>query len=215
MDLVPSLKESIFNPLSGPMIETSEVFLDTVFENGILKDIPIIGTIAGLSKATIALRERQLAKNTYAFIKGIREKNIPEEKLKKYKRKLEDPRQAEKELGLVLRLLDHEIYVEKAEILGRAYAAVVGDRIDMDQFREIAEAVNRMFMADFVVLKQLNAGTPLTDGMRVKEAHGLQRLKSLGLAIETEERTWDDVANGDRLVISEFGKLLINFVEGI
>ena len=68
LNLVPSLGKSLVGPLGNTVIDIGEVFLDTVFDEGILKEIPIIGTIASLTKAGISLRERNLAKNTYAFI---------------------------------------------------------------------------------------------------------------------------------------------------
>lgn len=62
MNLITSLRDSIFRPMADPMIDLGEVLLDTVFEDGALKDIPIIGTIAGMAKVSVAVRERQLAK---------------------------------------------------------------------------------------------------------------------------------------------------------
>ena len=48
LNLVPALRESLTDSIGDTMIDISEVFLDTIFEDGILKDIPIIGTFAGL-----------------------------------------------------------------------------------------------------------------------------------------------------------------------
>ena len=214
MNLIPSFRDSIFRPMTDPMMDIGEVLLDTVFMDGILKDIPIIGTIAGITKATVAIRERQLAKNTYAFIKGIREKTIPQEKLDEYRQKLEDPKKADKELGYVLLLLDREIRAEKSVILGRMYAAVFDQSISWEQFQELSEALDRMFMTDFPVLERMRYGTPLMSGVRERELHGVERLRSLGLATGTD-RTWDDTAKGDQLVISDLGKLMMEFVGGV
>ncbi len=219
MNLITSLRDSIFRPktamaaIADPMMDIGEVLLDTVFEDGILKDIPIIGTIAGVAKVSVAVRERQLAKNTYAFIKGIRERTISQEKLEEYRHKLDDPKIANRELGYVLLLLDHEIHAEKSVILGRMYAAVVDQSISWEQFQELSEALDRMFMADFPVLERMRYGTPLMAGIRERELHGVERLRSLGLATGTD-RTWDDNAKGDRFVISDLGKLMMEFVGG-
>lgn len=213
MNLIPSFRDSLFKPMADPMIDIGEVFLDTVLEDGILKEIPIIGTIAGVVKASVAIRERQLAKNTYAFIKGLREYTIPQEKLDKYQRKLEDPKIANRELGYVLLLLDRVIHAEKSEILGRMYAAVVDQSIGWEQFQELSEVLDRMFIADFPVLERMSYGVPLMTGVRESELHGVERLHSLGLVAGTD-RTWDDTAKGDRFVISDLGKLMMEFVEG-
>ena len=213
MNLIPSFRDSIFKPMADPMMDIGEVFLDTVFEDGILKNIPIIGTIAGIAKASVAVRDRQLAKNTYAFIKGLREYTVSQEKLEEYRHKLEDPKIANRELGYVLLLLDREIHAEKSVFFGRMYAAVVDQSISWEQFQELSEALDRMFMADFPVLERMRYGAPLMAGVRERELHGVDRLRSLGLAAGTD-RTWDDTAKGDRFVISDLGKLMMEFVGG-
>ena len=213
MNLISSFRDSIFKPMADPMMNIGEVLLDTVFEDGVLKEIPIIGTIIGIAKASVAIHERQLAKNAYAFIKGLQEGSVPPERLDEYKQKLEDPKIAERELGYVLLLLDREIYAEKSVILGRMYAAVVDQRITWEQFQELSEALDRMFMVDFQVLKRMRFDAPFSAGVRERELHGAERLRSIGLAIGTD-RTWDDTAKGDRVVISNLGRLMMEFAGG-
>ena len=220
MDLIPSFKKSLFSNTADPMIDLGEIFLDTVFEEGILKEIPVIKSIAALVKTGTALRERQMAKNTYAFIRGLRERNTPQEKIDVYKKKLGDPKVAERELGFVLLMLEREIHAEKAQISGRAYAAVIDDEITWDQYQEIVEALDRMFMNDFAVLARIGYGMPLIAGVREEEIQRLQRLQGLGLAaeqniVENRGKTWNDLKNGDPVTITNFGRLLLRFTEDI
>lgn len=211
MNLITSFRDSIFKPMEDPMMDVGEVLLDTVFEEGIIKNIPIIGVIAGIAKVTVAIHERQLAKNTYAFIKGIREKTIPQEKLDEYRHKLEDPKKANKELGYVLLLLDREVHAEKSIALGRMYAAFIDQSISWEQFQELSEALDRMFLTDFSVLKRMKYDSLLTVGVRERELHGLERLHSIGLVIGMD-RTWDDTEKGERFEISNLGKQMTNFI---
>ena len=113
----------------------------------------------------------------------------------------------------MLLLLDREIYAEKSVILGCMYAAVVDQRITWEQFQELSEALDRMFMADFQVLKRMRFDASFSAGVRERELHGVERLRSLGLAIGTD-RTWDDTAKGDRFVISKLGRLMMEFAGG-
>ena len=84
----------------------------------------------------------------------------------------------------------------------------------MTYFPSTPTIVDRMFMTDFPVLERMRYGTPLMSGVRERELHGVERLRSLGLATGTD-RTWDDTAKGDRLVISDLGKLMMEFVGGV
>lgn len=71
-NLIPSLKASLFNPISTSMsdslIDIAELGLDSVLQDGVLKDVPIFGTIASLCKTGVNLRERNLIRQTAVFI---------------------------------------------------------------------------------------------------------------------------------------------------
>ena len=84
-DLIPSLRNTIVHPMTDPMEDIGEIMIDSIFEDGLLKDIPIIRTIASFAKVGVSLRERNLAKNTYAFICGLRKRQIPQDKLENYR----------------------------------------------------------------------------------------------------------------------------------
>lgn len=219
MDLIPSFKKSLFSNTVDPIMDLGEIFLDTVFEDGILKEIPVIKSIIALVKTGTALRERQMAKNTYAFIKGLRERTISQEKIDAHRKRLEDPKCASRELGFVLLMLEREIHAEKARISGRSYAAVVDGEITWDQYQELVEALDRMFMKDFTILERIGHGMLLPIGTREDEMYGLQRLQGLGFAaeqnkVEQRGKTWGDLENGDPVVITSFGRLLLRFTKG-
>src|SRR5690554_6287856 len=81
--------------LQSVTIDLAESFSDTLLNDGLLKDIPIIGTIVGLTKTAISLNDRLLIKKLIYFISELndidqtrREKLISEidnQKLKKSK----------------------------------------------------------------------------------------------------------------------------------
>lgn len=214
MNLVPALQESLIEPLGDTAIDIAEVFLDTVFEDGILKDIPIIGTLAAFTKVGISLRERNLAKNTYAFILGFRKRAISTEQINKYRERMKDPKAAEKELGYALTLLDRETQYQKAVFLGRAYRAFVDEAISWDKFVELSEVISRMFMIDFKHLLRVAKGRPLNFGLREDELYGMQRLEGLGLISEIKPHV-----SGTTLVMdggyktTSLGRCLIGLTE--
>lgn len=215
VDLVLSLRESILMPMTDPIMDVGEVLIDSVFEEGILKNIPIIGTIAGITKAGVSLRERNLAKNAYAFIMGLRKNLLDEKEKEKYRNRMEDPKIAEKELGYVLVLLDKEAQVNKAELYGKAYGLFINENILWDKFVELTEAISRMFMIDFRRLERLTIGLPLRAGVKEEELYGFHRLKGLGLI---EGGNVKPEISGLTIVnqynLTSFGKMLKELMEG-
>jgi hypothetical protein len=70
-----SLKDTLADSdLQNVTSDLAETFTDTLLNDGILKDIPILGTIIGLAKASISLNERLLIKKLIYFLSEL--KNI-------------------------------------------------------------------------------------------------------------------------------------------
>lgn len=214
INLVPTLWESLVEPIGDTTKDIAEVLLDTVFEDGILKDIPIIGTIASLTKVGISLRERNLAKNTYAFIHGFRKRTISTDRINKYKERMKDPKSAERELGYVLTLLDKETQYQKGILLGRAYSTFVDAEITWEKFIEISEVISRMFMIDFTHLIRIMEGAPINFGVREDEMHGIQRLEGLGLISEIKPYVSDKaIVIGEGYKATSLGRFLVSLQE--
>ena len=93
---IMNLKKSIFDTdLSDITGDILEEHIDSVLEDGILKQIPIMKIIFSIGKTTKNIQERNLMKQTISFIVAFNEKKISQEKIDDYNRKLtEDPKLA-------------------------------------------------------------------------------------------------------------------------
>lgn len=187
MQLVPELKDSLFNDdVKDLSTDISELAIDTMMSEGVLKEIPIIKSIIALSKTGMAIRERNLLKQTIFFIQGLNEGNISQEKRKKYLDRLSNVDIAEKELGRVLYLLDGQIENMQSKILGRMYLAYVKEKINWIKFCELAEANRRMFVSDYDVLLRLSKNRVGERILGSKDKYMVGRLIGLGLLVEKE-----------------------------
>lgn len=72
--LEQTLKDS---DLQSVTIDLAETFSDTLLNDGLLKDIPIIGTIVGLTKTAISLNDRLLIKKLIYFISELNDIDQP------------------------------------------------------------------------------------------------------------------------------------------
>lgn len=59
--------------LQNVTIDLAETFVDSVLEDGILKDFPVINIITGVTKAVLGIRERLLIKKLIYFLIGIKD----------------------------------------------------------------------------------------------------------------------------------------------
>lgn len=194
LNLISSFKNTLFNKgyqkFGDSLIGIAEVGLDSILEDGVLKDIPILSTIASLCRAGVNIKERNLIKQTASFITSFNNGTISDEELSIYRVKLEsDPRRAEKELGRVLLLLDKTIEEKQSEILGVFYRSYVKGIIKWEMFSELSEVNSRMFISDYSMLdaicrKPIKQSEDITDRVMYR----IQRLESLGLVIENRAR---------------------------
>lgn len=148
--IIPAFEETLFDPiLSNACLDIGELGIDTLLDESIFKSIPVAGLLIGVGKTAQNIHDRNLLKQTLAFINTFNEKTISSEKKEKYRKKLqENPNFAEKELGRVIIILNANVDLGKSRILAKFYRAYVVERIDWDTFCELSDVISRMFFSD-------------------------------------------------------------------
>ena len=145
-DLVPSLRDSVLDPSVDFIEEICEIGIDSILDNTILREIPIVKAVAAICGVGANIHERNLLKQTIAFMHGFRTGTLDSEKIETYRRELKNnPKKQERELSRILVVLSHEIYEVKSKHLGIAFNAVVMDSMIKTPkvFTEASSASNR------------------------------------------------------------------------
>ena len=185
-DLISDFENSALDSTIDLSMDVLEISIDELCENDIIRNIPFIKTIVTFYKVGTAIYERHLMKNTLQFIKRFNAKTINPKKLEKYRKRLNDnPNFAEDELGRVLFLLNKTIDSVKTEILANLFRNYVEETISWEQFCELSDITDRIFVADIAILSSAykNNGVNLYDFAN----YHLDRLNSLGV-LENEQR---------------------------
>lgn len=201
--IIPSMRDTIFSNCKEVIAESGEIVLDSVLEDGVLKSIPIVGTITAICKTGINLRERHFIKETFAFVDAFNNGTITSEKLQAYRQLLEeDPQRAEQELEHIVLLLTSHLNTAQSKRLGAFYRHYVKGSINWSKFIELSEANSRLFEADFDLLKRINEET------QVKNPYQAERLLALGLVkrVATTFTEGTLIVHDDLFSLSPFGK---------
>ncbi len=178
--LISTLKDSVFSPVYHLAAEYIEIGIDEVLENNVLQEIPVMNTISTAYKIGLNIRERNLAKQTLAFLRSFNNGSISQEQLDAHREELEsNPDKLEQELSRIIIILDEHIETMQSQILGTFYLSYVKSAISWDKFRELSEANRKMFFCDYKILREaaLNDGLMTTDC----KLYQVDRLISLGL----------------------------------
>ena len=148
--------------------DLAEVGLDHVLAEGLLRDIPVLGTLVALFRTGSTIRDRIFTAKVIRFLVGLAQIPIDERErfLKEHAQKADKNRLGE---TLVL-LLDRLDDMQKPEALSRLFAGYILGQYDLETFRRLATALDRI---------PLSALSPLRSFYEV-QALGLQSPSLLG-----------------------------------
>lgn len=213
--IVPAFEVSLLDPVFSATLDIGEVGIDSLLDDGIFKDIPIVNLVMGIGKTAQNIHERNLLQQTLNFIKSFNEKSIDEKKLKKYKEKInKNKKVAEKELGRVLIILNSNVETKKSELLGKIFRSYVDERIDWNKFCDLSEAISRLFISDINLIYDVWQHK-INDSNHCMN-YQIDRLVSIGfIGTTTKSMTIgsNNTSNTERyLNITEFGRLFSEII---
>jgi hypothetical protein len=143
LSLIQSIKDSELVPVTTDL---AEVGLDMLLNEGVLKDIPVIGSFIGLCKAGVSIRDRLLAKKLLSFLQEL--SKVPRKARKAAIEKLNADVKFQKRVGEnLLLLLEKANDVDKPLMLGRAFRAFLEERIDYQMFKNFGFIIDALNMS--------------------------------------------------------------------
>jgi hypothetical protein len=150
--LEESLVRSIAKPNLTELADLAEVGLDQLLQEGVLRDIPVLGTLVGLYRTMGIVRDRIFATKVIRFLVGL--SNTPIKDREQFLEEHDEPAKR-RELGETLVLvLDRLDDMQKPEALARLFAAYLQGRFDLVMFRRLATALDRVPLSS---ISDLNA----------------------------------------------------------
>lgn len=128
--------------------DVTEFAIDSVLDNGLLKEIPIVSTIASILKIGVNIHDRLFLKKLLSFLSPLR--NIPISERKKMIENIDNSKKyrvrvGEKLLYLIDSCEDHEI----SELVGILFKAYIEGKIIYDDFIKTASVLKKLNKGDF------------------------------------------------------------------
>ena len=178
-----SLRNSISEEATSTLTDIAEVGLDSVLDDGLFKDVPVISTAFSLYKIGKSIKERHYIKKLAQFVCSLNNGAADEDSRMYYKRKLEsNDNQRNQELEYIMVLIDRYISYDKPDILAKLYLAYLREDILWQEFAMYAEAIDRFLPGDCSLLC---SDTDKFISRRNIGVEAILRLISLGLLCET------------------------------
>lgn len=146
--LQDQIVESIYSPALNEIgQDITEVVLDSLLEDGVLKDLPVVGTIVKVFKGAMDIRDRLFVAKVARFLFQL--SKVPLEIRQRFKERMNADNKFRRKLGFTLTLLlDRLDDVGKPDFVAWCFSAYIRDTITFDTFRRIASAIDIAFIED-------------------------------------------------------------------
>lgn len=119
--------------LQNVSIDLAEVAIDQLIDDGVFKDIPILGTIYGVGKAALQIREILFLKKIIYFLTEI--KDVPPYKREQMVETINTSEKFRTKVGeKLLFIIDRCEDYEKAQIIAKLFKAFINETIDYNDF---------------------------------------------------------------------------------
>ncbi len=130
----------------------AEVAVDGILDDGILRDLPLVGAVIGVVKFGNSINKHLSAKKIYKFLFELHK--IPQEDRIKKIDEINNSQKYQSSVGeMIFELLDRIESDGKPEIIGKMFAAVIEEKIDFADYLRCAHIVKNFFYYDLVTLK--------------------------------------------------------------
>lgn len=142
--LVETIKSENLLDISSDIVEA---IIDSNLEDGILKDIPFIGSIINLNKGFLSIQDRIFTKKMLNFLYQL--KDIPEDKRIKAIEKIDEDVEERIKVGeKIIYLIDKADDHIKAEFIGILFSEYVSENLSYQEFKKCSEIINKTYLDD-------------------------------------------------------------------
>jgi len=186
-----------------------ELGLDTMLEEGVLKDIPVFGTLTKLYSVGATIHGKILEKKLLKFLYEL--DKISFEKRTGFVEKLNCDQKFEQRVGEHLLLLLERIDdMNKPPQLAKIFAAFIEEKIDFEMFVRLSSSIDRSLVSDLIRLKEFKKLQGYSYSAIALENVGLVYLAIIsGGSYDAE----GNQTGGNQYAISELGEILLSIIE--
>ncbi|MEI6296536.1 MAG: hypothetical protein WCO84_02700 [bacterium] len=134
--------------LQNLSIDIAEFAIDSVLNDGLFKEIPIINTVINLSKIGANIRDRLFLKKIISFMSQL--KDIPSEKRKKMIDDINNSQKYRVKVGeKLLYIIDSCEDYEISELIGSVFKYYLEENITYDEFLKTSSVLKNMNKSNF------------------------------------------------------------------
>lgn len=197
------------NELKDIGTELGEVAIDSFLDEGILKEIPVIGIAAKVYSAGATISGKLFERKVLKFLYELN--RISLQNRDDFVAKIQNDPKHEKKVGehLII-LLERLDDMEKPKIIAKIFAEYIEDKIDFEMFLRLSSAVDRTLVSDLNRLKEFKTMQNYSYSAISLENVGLVYLAVISGGNYDEE---GNQTGGNQYATSELGNTLLSIIQ--
>jgi hypothetical protein len=161
-----ALMRSIWSRSVGDITtEGMDILFDSALQEGPLRDIPVVGWLVKTYGAMNTVRDWLLVRKILRFLRGT-QATTAEERRAFAERMEADPAYQRKVGEELFLLLDRHETVDKSELLGRVFAALIRQEVAYEEYQRYAFIIDRLFLQDLLHLERHYASVAAFEAAR-------------------------------------------------
>lgn len=178
INLPGTIETSVIESMKSPSLidltlEVGEVAIDSLFDDGLAKDIPFFGLIMKANDAVTSIRGRIFAAKIYKFLKVIGQTSKAERD-----RVIDDiscKKGGVEAAGIaILDLIDRLDSERKPELVGKLFNACANKDITVEEYLRLADVISKVYLNDIELLSDPHpSGLATSQQKNIFMANGL------------------------------------------
>lgn len=191
-----------------------EMGLDSLIKDGVLRDIPIFGTLFSLTKIGLTIQDKILFKKIYYFLNELN--HLGDEEKREFIEKIESNTKYKNKVNESLLLIIERINdYTKSEYIGKLFAATILGKLDYVTFLKLSNIIDKCFCEDLENLIPIFEGKIReVEDIQIDELYNLGLLSNKGISGDTFLHNQDDNVPNTKIqfVINKYGKIIVELV---
>ena len=161
---VEEARMTIFDSTIDLGTDVSELCIDMLQDEGIVKDIPVLGTVYKVGKIGYSVARLTFIKKVLAFAQEMQRNDVDKNILKKHKElSLTNPKKYNSELEILIEYLNRQVGCEKAILNARAYYLYLDEQINYQSLQLLWEVIDQLYLSDKETLIRLYENEVFTE----------------------------------------------------
>lgn len=178
---VEETKMAIFDSAIDLGTDISEICIDMLQSEELIRDIPVFGTVYKIGKIGYSVGQLTFIKKVLVFAQEMQKNDIDRGILKRHKELIhKNQKKYYEELELVVEYLNKQVGCKKAILNARAYYMYLDEQIDYEDLVLLWEVIDQFHLSDEDTLKQLYKNEAFEEGDSYN-SFACKRLSNCGL----------------------------------